>query len=158
MADDARGEQLAALADDHDVSLAVAESLTGGALASRLSRLPGAGEWFRGSIVAYSADVKHDLLDVPPGPVVSEAAVRAMAQGVARLLGAELTIGVSGEAGPEPQDDVPVGTVWMAVCEGGDTVARRLHLDGDPGEVVRATCDVAVDWLTERLLSRARAD
>ena len=157
MTDDARGEQLAQLAADHDVSLAVAESLTGGSLASRLARLPGAGEWFRGSIVAYSAEVKHDLLDVPPGPVVSEPAVRAMAEGAARLLGADLTIAVSGEAGPEPQDDVPLGTVWMAVCEGGDTVARELHLDGEPGDVVATTCDRAVDWLGERLLNRARA-
>lgn len=157
MTDDARGERLAQLAADHDVALAVAESLTGGSLAARLARLSGAGEWFRGAIVAYSAEVKHDLLDVPPGPVVSEPAVRAMAEGAARLLGADLTIGVSGEAGPEPQDDVPVGTVWMAICDGGETVARALHLDGDPGEVVGATCDLAVDWLSERLLSRVRA-
>jgi nicotinamide mononucleotide (NMN) deamidase PncC len=63
-------------------TLAVAESLTGGLLASAFARASGSSEWFRGGIVAYSSTVKYDLLDVPDGPVVSEAAA-AMARGLA---------------------------------------------------------------------------
>ena len=154
--DDARA-QLARAASDGGISIAVAESLTGGQLSSQLARLPDAGEWYRGSLVAYSAAVKHDVLGVPDVPVVSQPSAEAMAEGVARLLGADVAIAVTGEGGPEPQDDVPVGTVWMAIFDGGETRARHLQVDGDPPEVVRGTCVAAVDWLTEHLLSRAPA-
>jgi nicotinamide-nucleotide amidase len=157
MSDDDAGAQLARAASTANISVAVAESLTGGQLSSRLARLPGAGEWYRGSVVASAAEVKHDLLDVPDVPVVSQRSAEAMAQGVARLLGADVAIAVTGEGGPEPQDDVPVGTVWMAISDGGETWARHLQIDGDPHDVVRGTCAAAVDWLTDHLLSRAPA-
>ena len=157
MPTDAADAQLARAAADAGVTLGVAESLTGGQLSSRLARLSGAGEWYRGSVVAYAASVKHDVLDVPDGPVVSEPSASAMAEGAARLLRADVTISVTGEAGPEPQDDVPVGTVWMAIADTGRTSARRLRFDGDPDDVVRATCDAAIGWLTEHLLSRVSA-
>jgi nicotinamide-nucleotide amidase len=154
--DDETGANLAQAASDAGVSLAVAESLTGGLLSSRLARLPGAGEWYRGAVVAYAAAVKHDLLGVPAVPVVSEASAAAMAEGAARLLDADVAISVTGEAGPEAQEDVPVGTVCMAICDGGSTYSRCLHIDGDQREVVRETCDAAVSWLTAHLLRRAR--
>jgi nicotinamide-nucleotide amidase len=154
---DRRGAELARVAAGADVSIAVAESLTGGALASRLARLPEASTWFRGSVVAYASSVKHELLGVPDVHVVSEPSARAMAEGVSSLLRAEVAISVTGEGGPEPQDDVPVGTVWMAITDGGRTTARHLRLDGGPAAVVQGTCDAAVDWLTEHLLSRAPA-
>ena len=65
------------------LTLGVAESLTGGLIASRLVNVPGASAWFRGGVVAYHEQVKFDVLDVPVGPVVSEAAAAAMAQGYA---------------------------------------------------------------------------
>jgi nicotinamide-nucleotide amidase len=157
MPTDAAHPQLARAVADAGVTLGVAESLTGGQLSSRLARLSGAGEWYRGSVVAYAASVKHDLLNVPAVPVVSEPSARAMAEGAARLLRADVTISVTGEAGPEPQDDVPVGTVWMAIADGGCTIARHLRFDGDPDHVVRLTCDAAIGWLTEHLLGRGSA-
>lgn len=157
MPDDQAGAELAHAASASGASLVVAESLTGGSLSSRLARLPGSGDWYRGSVVAYAPAVKHDLLGVPDVPVVSEASAMAMADGVARLLRADVAIAVTGEGGPEPQDDVPVGTVWMAISDGGLTSSRRLQIDGDPSDVVRKTCDAAVGWLTEHLLSRAPA-
>jgi nicotinamide-nucleotide amidase len=157
VADDDAGAQLARAAARDGVSIAVAESLTGGSLASRRAQLPDAGEWFRGSVVAYAASVKHDLLGVPDVPIVSETSARAMAEGASSLLDADVVIAVTGEGGPEPQDDVPVGTVWMAITDGGRTVARRRQFDGDPGDVVRATCDDAVGWLSQHVLSRAPA-
>ena len=67
-------------------TLAVAESLTGGLLASAFARASGSSAWFRGGIVAYSSAVKYDVLEVPDGPVVSEAAAVAMARSAGRLL------------------------------------------------------------------------
>jgi nicotinamide-nucleotide amidase len=149
--------QLARAASDAGLSIAVAESLTGGQLSSRLAQLPDASEWFRGSVVAYAAAVKHELLGVPDVPVVSQPSAEAMAEGAARLLGAEVAIAVTGEGGPEPQDDVPVGTVWMAIYDRGRTRSRQLRIDGDPHDIVGGTCDAAVGWLTEHVISRAPA-
>jgi nicotinamide-nucleotide amidase len=67
-------------------TLAVAESLTGGLLASTFARAVSASDWFQGGVIAYSSSVKYHLLEVPPGPVVSETAAVAMAGGAARLL------------------------------------------------------------------------
>ena len=66
------------------MTLAIAESLTGGLAASRVVNVPGSSEWFKGGVVAYDSQVKFDVLDVPEGPVVSEAAAKAMADGVRR--------------------------------------------------------------------------
>jgi nicotinamide-nucleotide amidase len=67
-------------------TLALAESLTGGLLAATFARASGAGEWFRGGVVAYASLVKHSLLGVPAGPVVSAQAAAAMAAGAGRVL------------------------------------------------------------------------
>lgn len=81
-------EMIAELADSEHRDIAVAESLTGGIVASTLAAAPRSSKWFRGGVVAYASDVKHDLLKVPPGPVVSAQAARAMAEAVRRLLNA----------------------------------------------------------------------
>jgi PncC family amidohydrolase len=83
--------------------IGVAESLTGGMLSSFLAAAPNASEWFRGGIIAYSRAVKRDVLHVRPGPVVSEGAALDMARGAADLLGAAITIGVTGVGGPAPR-------------------------------------------------------
>ena len=96
------------------LTLATAESLTGGMIGTRLTDVPGASRAFRGAIVAYDGDVKRGLLGVPEGPVVSEAAVVAMAEGACRVLCADVSVAVTGVAGPDPQDGEKPGTVWMA--------------------------------------------
>jgi nicotinamide-nucleotide amidase len=139
------------LLGDSGAQLAVAESLTGGELSSRFATGEGSSDWYRGAIVAYSSDVKHALLDVPDGSVVSEPAVVAMAENVAKLLEAEVGIAVSGVAGPAPQDDQPPGTVWLAVRLAGRTHTRLEHFAGEPPEVVDATLSCATAWLSELL-------
>jgi nicotinamide-nucleotide amidase len=126
------------------LSVGVAESLTGGLLASRFARAEGASTWFRGGIVAYNPDVKREVLRTGPGPVVTRKTVLEMARGVARLLTADLSVAVSGVGGPDPQDGVPPGTVWIAVVVGSREVAELHNFDGDPDEVCSATCDAAV--------------
>ena len=118
---------------DRGHTLAVAESLTGGLLASTFAQASGSSEWFRGGIVAYSSAVKYDLLDVPDGPVVSEAAAVAMARGASVLLQAD--VAVTGAGGPDPQDGQPPGTVWAATWPVQLGGAVLLRLSGSPESI-----------------------
>ena len=134
--------------------LGVAESLTGGLVGSRLTAVPGASNWFRGSIVSYASDVKHELLRVPPGPVVSATAATAMADGAARVLGASVGLGITGVAGPTEQDGMPVGTVFCGVSIGGSSTATELHLPGDRERVRWYATASVLDLLRRALLAR----
>ena len=96
--------------------LAVAESLTGGLVAARLTSVPGASTWFAGGIISYGEDVKRSLLGVSPGPVVSEETAGEMASGVRDLLHADIGLSLTGVAGPTTQDDQPVGTVFVGLA------------------------------------------
>jgi nicotinamide-nucleotide amidase len=154
---DQLGERLNEVLETDELTVGVAESLTGGSLSAALGRISGSGDWFRGSVVAYSRTVKHGLLRVPPGPVVSEAAASAMAEHAAELLDADLTLAVTGVAGPDEQDGEPPGTVWMAVHGVRGTRTCLLHLEGDPEEIVRETCSRGLQWLVDAAEDDGRA-
>ena len=115
------------------LTVGLAESLTGGLAASRLVNVPGASAWFRGSVVSYASEVKFEVLGVPEGPVVSEAAARAMAEGARTVLGADVGLSITGVAGPEPQDDQAPGN---RLCGTGPPRSGhrgvRLHRAGRP--------------------------
>jgi nicotinamide-nucleotide amidase len=100
-------------------TLGLAESLTAGLVAARLANVPGVSDVLRGSLVTYASDVKFDLLDVTPGPVISEEVALEMAAGACRVLGADVGLALTGVAGPDRQDDVEVGTVCLAVVGHG---------------------------------------
>ncbi len=136
------------------LTLGTAESLTGGMVGARLTAVAGASEWFRGSIVAYDSAVKHTLLGVPDGPVVSGEAAEAMAAGAARVLGADVGLGVTGVAGPTEQDGQPVGTVWMGLALDGRTESTRIQLPGDRERVRQFATISLLDLLRRRLLTR----
>ncbi len=145
-------EQIAELAQATHLSIAVAESLTGGLLTSRFAAAPDASEWFRGGVVAYNAEVKQDVLGVPPGPVVNELTATAMALGVAKLLDADLAVSTTGVGGPDEEEGLPPGTVWIALCWAGEKGGAWEHrFDGDPSEICRKTCDAALEHVLERL-------
>ena len=101
---------------EQGLTLGLAESVTGGLVSGRLTSIPGASDVLRGSVVSYSSEVKFDLLDVPRGPVVSEDAAVAMAEGARRVLGADVALSLTGVAGPAEQDGQPVGTLCIAVA------------------------------------------
>lgn len=147
-------EALGDWAEQHHYHLATAESLTAGNLAASLGRASGSGAWFRGGVIAYHPAVKHHLLDVPDGPVVSEPSARAMAASTARLLEADIAIAVTGEAGPDPQEDVPPGTVWFGVYDRGDVRAEHRRFDGEPDEVLAATVSTGLDLLLALITRR----
>lgn len=135
-------------------TVAVAESLTGGMVSAALARAEGASAWFRGSVVAYSSEVKFDLLDVPDGPVVSEAAARAMARRTRELLGADLAVALTGSGGPDPQDGEPPGTVYLAsVGEPGGEEVLRLELEGEPATICESAAAEGLRLIAARLRS-----
>lgn len=136
------------------LTLGLAESLTGGLIASRICDIPGASEAFRGSIVSYASEVKFDVLGVPEGPVVSEAAVRAMAEGAARVLRADCAIAVTGVAGPTSQDGEEPGVVWMATLVDGEVVATRAKFPFDRNRMRQFTTITVMNALRMRLLAR----
>jgi nicotinamide-nucleotide amidase len=139
--------------------LAVAESLTGGMVGARLTTVPGASDWFAGGVVAYGSDVKRSLLGVGPGPVVSEQAAKEMALGVARLLGTEVGLSLTGVAGPTTQDDQPPGTVFVGLAGlPADQVAgapgarvAQLTLRGQRPVVRELATTQALDYLRRAL-------
>lgn len=132
-------EKISDLAQAAGRTVATAESLTGGHISCQLGAAPDSSEWYRGSIVAYSSEVKHRLLEVPDGPVVSEPSARSMATVTARLLGADTVVAVTGAAGPDPQDGQEPGTVWFALFDRGRVSAEKVIFEGDPSEVVEQT-------------------
>lgn len=153
--DDTSMEQaVASLVVERGLTLGVAESLTGGLVASRLVDVPGASAWFRGGVVAYDAAVKFSVLGVPEGPVVSEMAAVAMAEGACRVLGADVGLGLTGVAGPDPQEGVTPGTVYVGlVMPGGTRRARQLRLPGDRARVRQYSAISALDLLRRTLLT-----
>lgn len=142
------------------LTLGVAESVTGGLIASRLVDVPGASAWFRGGVVAYDAGVKRSVLGVPEGPVVSVDAAVALAEGARRVLGASVGLGVTGVAGPDPQEGVDPGVVFVGVALPGEEpqqgLSRRLRLPGDRQRVRQYAAISALDLLRRSLLTPDR--
>jgi len=136
------------------LSFGVAESLTGGLIASRLVNVAGASAWFRGGVVAYQSQVKFDVLGVPEGPVVSEAAAIAMAQGVRRVTRADVGLGITGVAGPDDQEGVAPGTIFVGLAlADGSVDAREMHLPGDRDRVRQYGAISALDLLRRALIA-----
>ena len=136
----------------HGWTVGLAESLTGGLAASRLVNVPGASGWFRGSVVSYASGVKFDVLGVPEGPVVSEDAARAMAEGARRVLGADVGLSVTGVAGPTEQDGIAVGTVFAGLARPDRaTEAVRFAVPGDRARIRQYATIAALDLLRRSL-------
>ncbi len=144
---------------DDDVRLATAESCTGGWIAKACTDLPGSSRWFKGGVVAYADESKSRLLGVSADDLrrhgaVSEPVVRAMAAGALEALGAEVSVAVSGIAGPDGGTvQKPVGMVWLAWArrDGASiTVDTELvHFPGDREAVRRLTVQRALQHLLE---------
>ncbi|WP_344082604.1 CinA family protein [Luedemannella helvata] len=136
-------------------TLAVAESLTGGLLGATLVDAPGASRAFRGGLIVYATELKAELAGVPDdllearGPVDPDVAA-ALAEGARGRCGADWGLATTGVAGPEPQDGVPVGTVYIAVA-GPRTQVRRLEIDGERAAVRSRTVTSALRLVLEML-------
>jgi nicotinamide-nucleotide amidase len=144
-----------ALLLDRHLTVATGESVTAGLLAGALADVPGCSAVLRGGIVAYQADVKADLLGVPAAAleqgIVSEAVAVAMARGAAQRLRADVGVGTTGVAGPDPHDGQPVGSVWIAATAGDVTRAEHLALVGDRASIRRQTLEACWTLVGELL-------
>lgn len=129
----------------HQWMLATAESCTGGLIAAACTDLAGSSLWFERGWVSYSNAAKTELLGVPPDVLithgaVSETVARAMAQGALAHSGAQVSLAVTGVAGPSGGSaDKPVGTVWFAWCVAGHTHSQRQQFSGGRHDVRAAT-------------------
>lgn len=147
-------DRVGALLEERGMTLGLAESMTGGLVASRLVEVEGSSKWFRGGVVSYDSQVKFGLLDVPEGPVVSEEAARAMAQGACRVLESDVALSVTGVAGPATQDGMPVGTAFFGLCLNGKTEVVHRLLPGDRQHIRQLAAITMLDLLRRRLLER----
>ncbi len=133
-------------------SLAVAESMTGGMITARLTDVAGSSEVLRGGVVSYATEVKHAVLGVPDGPVISAETAIAMAEGVRRLLDADVGLAITGVAGPASQEGEPPGRVFVGWDVAGATHAKRLTLFGDRKRIRAYGTISALDVLRRALL------
>ena len=137
-------------------TVATAESLTGGLVAAELVEVAGVSAAFRGGFVVYATELKHELAGVPEalladrGPVDPDVAL-ALARGARERCGADWGVATTGVAGPEPQDGVPVGRVFVAVAGPGVAQVRELKLDGGRAAVREGSVTAALGLLLEHL-------
>lgn len=131
---------------ERGLTIAVAESLTGGLVVAELVSVPGASAVVRGGIVAYATDLKYDLLGVDAallaaGGPVQAAVAEQMASGVRTRLRADIGLATTGVAGPDPQDGHAPGEVWIAVATAAGVRSVRLELGGDRSAIRRETVE-----------------
>ena len=137
--------------------LATAESCTGGLIAAACTDVAGSSQWFERGLVSYSNAAKTELLGVPAALIaahgaVSEAVVRAMAEGALTHSHAQVSIAVTGIAGPTGGSaGKPVGTVWLGWCVAGQTHSQLMHFAGDRAAVRQATLCHALARLAQLL-------
>jgi nicotinamide-nucleotide amidase len=150
-------ERIAELLREREWKLATAESCTGGMISAACTDLAGSSDWFERAFVTYSNEAKNEMLGVDASLIdahgaVSEVVARAMAFGAVRHSKAQVSVAVTGIAGPaggSPQK--PVGTVWFAFMVDGLLSSETRRFDGDRAQVRRATVQHALDGLIERV-------
>lgn len=140
-------------------TLSTAESCTGGNIAQLITSIAGSSDYFKGSIVAYSNEIKEQFLGVPHQVImehgaVSEQTVIAMAEGIRSRFATDYAIAVSGIAGPGGgTEEKPVGTTWIAVATPTETIARKFMLGEHRGRNIRKASIAALNMLRSRLVS-----
>jgi nicotinamide-nucleotide amidase len=152
------GELLA----ERGVTLATAESCTGGLIGARLTAVPGSSRYYRGGVVAYANEAKRDLLGVPEALLrehgaVSAPVARAMAEGARARLGADLALATTGISGPDGgTPEKPVGLVWIAFASKDGTDAEQMVFPFDRERHRVLTAQTALDWVRRALLGVPR--
>lgn len=150
--------QLSHLLTAQGLCLAVAESCTGGGLASEITAVPGSSRYFDRAFITYSNQAKTDLLAVPATLLATKGAVsaevaKAMAEGVLAHSNADIAVSVTGIAGPEGgTPEKPVGLVWFGLVEKGQTVqAKAADFAGGRKYIRRLAIGYALQWIIDRL-------
>lgn len=164
MSDAAASARVHGLLARQRATVATAESLTGGMVAAALTDRSGASAVFRGGLVVYATDLKALLAGVPGdllaahGPVSGPTAA-ALAAGVRERLGATYGLATTGVAGPDRQDGMEVGTVFLGLAGAGpEPLVRRLALAGDRDRIRHETVAAALNWLADTLENDVRRE
>jgi nicotinamide-nucleotide amidase len=141
------------------LTIATAESCTGGLLAARLTELPGSSDYVRGGVIAYANDVKVDLAGVPVELIEAHGAVsrevaEALAEGARARAGADLGVGITGVAGPGGgTEEKPVGLVWISVARAGrEPLTRSVNLPGGRADVRDRSTTIAMHLVRRSLI------
>jgi nicotinamide-nucleotide amidase len=142
---------------DHQATLSVAESCTGGMLGERITTMPGSSNHFLGGFVTYSDLLKIELLGVDPALIeqhtsVSKEVAGAMAEGARVRTGSTFALSITGEAGPESGSGVPVGTIFIGFASRDGVEALRFAMPGDRPRIRGFATQAALDLLRRRLL------
>ncbi|MFB0927368.1 MAG: competence/damage-inducible protein A [Acidimicrobiales bacterium] len=153
--DDTMESVVVGLCRDQGLKLGLAESLTGGLIGQRITSHPGVSDVFQGSIVSYADSVKNDVLGIAGVPAISEEGAAAMAEGAARVLGAECSVAVTGVAGPTEAGGYKVGTVFMATHVDGVTEVLMVEWPFDRKRTREFTTITVLNQLRKRLLARS---
>ena len=149
--------ELAGLLLERNWTCATAESCTGGLIGAELTKIPGSSRWYRGGVIVYSNASKAVLLDVPPEDLagfgaVSEPVARQMAAGVRRRLGSDVSLSVTGVAGPDGgSPDKPVGTVWLGWHGREEACAEKRLFYGSRHAIRMQAVSAAIQGLVLRL-------
>ena len=159
--EDSLEEVVGGLCRQQGLSLAVAESCSGGLIAAAVTRVPGSSAYFHGGVVAYSNDLKERLLGVAGDTLAAHGAVSAavaeeMAAGIRRVTGADLTLAVTGIAGPGGgSPEKPVGTVYIGLASAAGVRAELFSFSGNRVQIQESTAHRALDLLRRHLLENA---
>ena len=144
---------------ENNLTMAVAESCTGGLVSSRITDIPGSSRWFERGIVSYSSEAKVELLGVPAELIeelgaVSAGVVEKMALGVRNLARTDIGVGISGIAGPGGGSDFkPVGTVFFGLsAKGGALTSFKFHFNGTRKEIKYASSQKALEFIRQYIL------
>jgi len=143
--------------------ISVAESCTGGLLASKITGIAGSSEWFTGGVVAYSNDLKENMLGVDNRLLAAHGAVsapvaRAMAAGIAGRCATSISVSVTGIAGPTGGSaEKPVGTVYIGLSVEGEVTDSLFHFSGNRKQIQEKTAQTALD-LVRRSLLKAKGE
>lgn len=149
-------EQMVHLLEQKNMTIATAESCTGGMLAAKITSVPGVSSVYAGGFVTYATEEKHKMLGVPrkilrENGAVSKKTAKLMAAGAARETGTDVAVSITGNAGPEASEGKPVGLVYIGVCIDGKAVGRKYLLEGNRNEIREQACTEAMKLVIGKL-------
>lgn len=152
-------EAVGRLLNEKKLTLALAESCTGGLISRRITRIAGSSAYYLGGVASYANHAKVEFLGVKVDTLkthgaVSEQTAKEMARGVRQRLGADFALSVTGIAGPSGgSPEKPVGTVWMSIAQENGEQARRFQFHGDRERIILAASQAGLNWLRTVLVS-----
>ncbi len=152
-------EQVVALLRERELTLTTAESLTGGLIAATITSVPGASECFKQGFVTYSNKAKRRMLSVKKEILkkegaVSELTAKEMAIGALMESEADISVSVTGNAGPEAMENKPVGLVYIGVCAKGKTKVEECRFSGNRKEIREQTVAEALRLVKKLIIDR----